>query len=74
MEAGEPMGPPLRGKEDRDGNGRGVDVGSGELSIGWTVAYYALLVLGAMGFAWALWPLTKSYNALLDFGVKKGSK
>lgn len=74
VEAGEPLGPPLRGKEDEDGKWRGVNVGSGELSIGWTVVYYALLVLGAMGFVWALWPLTESYNALVDFGVKKGSK
>lgn len=74
VEAGEPLGPLVRGKEDEDedGKGRGIGVGNGELSIGWTVVYYVLLVVGAMGFAWALWPLTQSYNALVDFGVKSG--
>ncbi|EPS26120.1 hypothetical protein POX_c04502 [Penicillium oxalicum] len=67
VEAGEPLGPPLRGKEDEDGNGHGVTVGDGQLSIGWTVAYYALLVIGALAFAWLLWPLTESYNALMTF-------
>ncbi|KAJ5873546.1 uncharacterized protein N7473_013419 [Penicillium subrubescens] len=74
VEAGEPLGPPVRGKDDEDGKGRGVSVGNGELSIVWTVVYYALLVVGAMGFAWALWPLTASYNALIDFKVRKAGK
>ncbi|KAJ5166463.1 uncharacterized protein N7482_005244 [Penicillium canariense] len=79
VEAGEPLGPPVRGKED-DGNGNGngsgggVSVGAGKLGVGWTVAYYALLVLGALGFAWGLWPLTESYYALVDFTGKAGAK
>lgn len=71
VEAGEPLGPPVRGKEDEDGMGRGVSVGDGELSVWWTVVYYVLLVVGAVGFAWMLWPLTESYSALVDFGRKE---
>ncbi|OMP85745.1 putative CAAX prenyl protease 2, partial [Diplodia seriata] len=37
--------------------------------IGWTVAYYTLLVGGALGFWWLLWPLTASENALAGFAV-----
>ncbi|KAF4544506.1 Prenyl proteinase rce1 [Lasiodiplodia theobromae] len=37
--------------------------------IGWTVAYYTLLVGGALGFWWLLWPLTESENALAGFAV-----
>lgn len=37
------------------------------MSAGWTVAYYALLVLGAYGFYGLLWPLTESSNALVTF-------
>ncbi|RAK99359.1 CAAX prenyl protease RCE1 [Aspergillus ibericus CBS 121593] len=61
VEAGVPLGPPLvKGKENND-------VASGPLGLGWTVAYYALLVGGAVGFFYALWPLTDSYNALASF-------
>ena len=34
------------------------------LGIGWTVAYYVLLVIGAYGFSRLLWPLTESDKAL----------
>lgn len=37
--------------------------------VGWTVAYYTLLVGGALGFWWLLWPLTESENALAGFAV-----
>lgn len=40
------------------------------LGVGWTVAYYFLLVTGAVGFGVCLWPLTESLNTLVDFGVK----
>ncbi|EAW08632.1 CAAX prenyl protease RCE1 [Aspergillus clavatus NRRL 1] len=66
VEAGVPLGPPLtRGKEDSD-PGR-VYITSGKLGLGWTVAYYILLVTGAIGFCYALWPLTYSSNALATF-------
>lgn len=39
----------------------------GELGMGWTVAYYVLLVVGAVGFYYAMWPLTESENALVLF-------
>jgi prenyl protein peptidase len=33
----------------------------------WSVAYYSLLVAGAVGFSILLWPLTESQNALARF-------
>ncbi|KAJ5504635.1 CAAX amino terminal protease [Penicillium fimorum] len=69
VEAGEPIGPPVtRGKED-SGDSVGVR-GSGSLGVGWTIAYYVLLVAGALGFSWGLWPLTESYHALVSFSGK----
>ena len=38
-------------------------------SILWTVLYYVLLVVGAVGFYWYLWPLTESKHALVSFGT-----
>ncbi|MCJ1248360.1 hypothetical protein MMC30_005577 [Trapelia coarctata] len=38
------------------------------LGIGWTVAYYILLVGGAVTFWKAFWVLTKSENALVEWG------
>ncbi|CAI7635918.1 uncharacterized protein N7487_011807 [Penicillium crustosum] len=73
VEAVETISPPMtRGKEDSDdANVKiGVSGNSGELGIGWTVAYYVLLVAGAVGFAQGLWPLTESYHALVSFSGK----
>jgi prenyl protein peptidase len=53
-----------RGKEDSD---RSIVYTYGELSIAWSVAYYALLVVGAIGFYYGLWPLTESLHALVEF-------
>ncbi|KAL3479459.1 hypothetical protein BJX99DRAFT_222148 [Aspergillus californicus] len=65
VEAAVPIGPALnRGKEDSD---RLEYYSYGQLSIGWTVAYYVLLVGGAICFYCALWPLTRSLHALTDF-------
>ena len=51
---------PERGKEDQDQ----VQVAGGRLGIHWTVAYYVLLVAGAVGFYQALWLLTESKRPL----------
>lgn len=73
VEAGEPLGPPLaRGKEDSEGSSAAV--GDSQLGIGWTIVYYVLLVGGALTFAQCLWPLTESYNALVSFTAKSGSR
>lgn len=73
VEAGEPLGPPMtRGKEDSEGSS--ATVGDGQLSIGWTIVYYMLLVGGALTFAQCLWPLTESYYALVSFKAKSGSR
>lgn len=68
MEAGVPIGPPGPSKKD-DGKGgaHDVDVESQMLGAGWTVAYYVLLVAGAVGFYWYLFPLTESVHALESF-------
>lgn len=64
VEVGEVVGPPVgRGKED--GAGGGVEVAGGRLGVGWTVAYYVILVGGAVGFARELWPMTVSRHGLM---------
>ncbi|KAL4914254.1 hypothetical protein BDW62DRAFT_190650 [Aspergillus aurantiobrunneus] len=69
VEAAVPTGPTLnRGKEDSD---RNLEYSYDRLSIGWSVAYYVLLVVGAIGFYCALWPLTESLNALADFASSR---
>lgn len=67
VEAGVPIGPPLvvRGKDDTDASR--VQVADGRLGVSWTVAYYVLLVAGAVGFYYLLWPLTESSLALASF-------
>ncbi|KAI9371694.1 hypothetical protein BJX61DRAFT_14552 [Aspergillus egyptiacus] len=65
VEAVVPIGPTLnRGKEDSD---RSLEYSYGQLSVGWSIAYYTLLVLGAFGFYCCLWPLTDSLHGLADF-------
>ncbi|KAL9084672.1 MAG: hypothetical protein Q9159_005102 [Coniocarpon cinnabarinum] len=39
------------------------------LSLFWSIVYYVLLVVGAAGFYWYLWPLTDSKHALVSFGT-----
>ncbi|KAI9677616.1 MAG: hypothetical protein M1817_006570 [Caeruleum heppii] len=75
VEAGVPLGPPVAETEERrkakdDGpNGVStVQVADGRLGIGWTVAYYILLVSGAIGFWQGLWVLTESNFALVKVG------
>ncbi len=74
VEVGVPLGPPTDRKDD--GEGRGIkdraQVADGRLGIGWTLAYYLLLVGGAVGFWWGLWRLTDSSKALASFGSGKG--
>ncbi len=58
------VGGPVRGKEDEDRtDGEGKSLG-----LGWTVAYYAILVAGAVTWWKSLWVLTKSDGALVKFG------
>jgi len=52
-----------RAKSRRDGKGKEIR----ELHVAWTVVYYLLLVAGAVGFSFGLWPLTESENALARF-------
>ncbi|KAJ5180315.1 hypothetical protein N7492_003525 [Penicillium capsulatum] len=72
VEAGEPSGAPMtRGKEDSNGSGSAVE--DGRLGISWTIVYYLLLVGGAVSFGLCLWPLTRSYNALIAFSGSKSA-
>lgn len=61
VEAGVPIGPPHVDKKDDERNG--VVPWQGR-SMSWTVAYYVILVAGAVGFYYQLFPLTKSSHAL----------
>ncbi|KAI9850129.1 MAG: hypothetical protein M1838_006064 [Thelocarpon superellum] len=78
VEAGVPIGPPLRERDNdkvdrREGgsNSSGIEaklrVGNGSLGIGWTIAYYLLLFAGAIGFWKTLWTLTESETQLVSF-------
>ncbi|KAF1970158.1 hypothetical protein BU23DRAFT_512015 [Bimuria novae-zelandiae CBS 107.79] len=58
VQAGEPIGPPVTG------DGRTRDPPIQAHGISWTLAYYALLVAGAVGFYYQLFPLTESSYAL----------
>ena len=66
VEAGVPLGVPLA-KEKEDTDSPGVDVVPGHLGMSWTVTYYLLLFVGAIGFYYGLWPLTQSTHALASF-------
>jgi prenyl protein peptidase len=66
VEAGVPIGPPsIKGKGDSDV--KSAYAAYGKLGLGWTIGYYVLLASGAIGFYYALWPLTDSPNALAAF-------
>ncbi|KAF1918072.1 hypothetical protein BDU57DRAFT_185760 [Ampelomyces quisqualis] len=61
VEAGVPIGPPDVDKKDDEQNSAPAYQGEGSL---WTVAYYIILVAGATGFYWFLFPLTQSKHTL----------
>lgn len=68
VEAGEMIGPIGRGKGDGEASKAAVQVADGRLGIGWTVAYYVLLVAGAVAFWKELWVLTDSERKLASLG------
>jgi prenyl protein peptidase len=57
VEAGEPSGKRHGGSSPPQYEGKGV---------AWTIAYYGILIAGALGFYWQLFPLTESSHALPD--------
>jgi prenyl protein peptidase len=61
VEAGMPIGPPDVDKKDDAQRSVPAYQGKGPL---WTVAYYIVLVAGAAGFYWLLFPLTESTHGL----------
>jgi prenyl protein peptidase len=68
VEAGVPIGPPDVDKKDDEQKKAPAYRGKGPL---WTVAYYSVLVAGAVGFYWLLFPLTESKHALPVVLVKE---
>ncbi|KAK2764868.1 hypothetical protein FQN54_008565 [Arachnomyces sp. PD_36] len=66
VETDEPlMSPVVRGKEDGEPQEfMWTADGAGRLGVAWSVAYYMLLVAGAVLFYWQLWPLTRSGSQL----------
>ncbi|WEW61919.1 CAAX prenyl protease [Emydomyces testavorans] len=62
------MPPPtivVRGKEDEDLPSQRIE--HKQLGIGWTIAYYVIMLAGIVAFWYQLWPLTKSPLALASF-------
>ena len=65
MEVGVPIGPPAVGnKGSNHGSRYGEEPTYQGKSILWSVAYYIILVAGAIGFYRQLFPLTESSYAL----------
>ena len=58
------VGAPVRGKEDEDRNDRNQP----RLGINWTVAYYVVLLAGAVTWWKSLWILTDSEGTLVKIG------
>jgi prenyl protein peptidase len=56
---GPDLGEAKRGEDAKPSNG--------QLSVVWTIAYYVLLVVGAVGWHKLLWQLTESESALSKF-------
>ena len=68
LEAGEVIGPAGREKgrsPDHSGKRDRVQVADANIAIGWTIAYYVILVAGAVGFWKSLKILTSSEGALV---------
>ncbi|KAL2217189.1 prenyl protein protease [Thermoascus aurantiacus ATCC 26904] len=59
----------VRSKEDAEVSS--AEASDGVLGIGWTVAYYVILVAGAVAFYYQLWPLTQSPRELASFARSK---
>ena len=74
VEAGEPIGPPNKDDEIQRQGSSNRKSRKQNLGLTWTAIYYALLIAGAVGFYWFLFPLSESSNALVDFvGRAKGT-
>jgi hypothetical protein len=59
-----PIGPPSLGRKDDPKRGKSVQVADGRLGVAWTLAYYIILVAGAVAFYNGFWMLTESPRAL----------
>ena len=60
---------PTRGKEDIDVR---HEAGTQRPGLPWTMAYYTILVAGAIAWWQALWPLTESDGALVELRPRTG--
>lgn len=61
------IGPDVGADQDGRDEGQVLFRAPKELGVSWTVAYYTLLVTGAVGFYKYFWILTESGNALAEF-------
>jgi len=66
VDAGEAVMGPELGESKRDEDMSQTSAAK-ELSIHWSISYYALLVVGAVSFYRYLWTLTESESALTIF-------
>lgn len=67
-----PIGPPSLGRKDDPKRGKRVQVADGRLGVAWTLAYYIILVAGAVAFYNGFWMLTESPRALAVFPTASG--
>jgi prenyl protein peptidase len=58
------IGPDVGDKKSEDAKPMASD---GSLGVGWTITYYILLVIGAVGWKQLLWQWTESPSALTSF-------
>jgi prenyl protein peptidase len=66
LKSGETILGPDIGESKRSEDRSPKDAG-GQLGVAWTIAYYILLMVGAVGWYKLLWPLTESASALAKF-------
>lgn len=75
VEAPVPLAPPsVKAKEDADiiaPASRKAMPNANDLGLGWTIAYYIVLVVGVALFYMNLWKLTESPHELVDFSGLK---
>lgn len=75
IEAPVPLSPPsTKAKEDADVVAPAHQKpmpNAGDSGLGWTVAYYIILITGAVLFSLNFWTLTDSSNKLVDFANVK---
>ena len=73
MDAGVPLERAAQLEGERDNKSAGLKAADGNLALGWSVAYYVILVSGTVAFYQNLWKLTDTGTALVAFGSQPES-